>query len=58
MFPKIVLLAGVAIGFYYFASPYQNCMRDLSYRIGKPYGNDRSVSKARVIEYCSQATDW
>ena len=40
----LVLLVG--IGFYYFFSPYQNCLREF-----------RGFESSR-IEVCSERTDW
>ena len=41
----VILLVGV--GFYYFFSPYQNCLRN------EPYS-----SELRTIEWCGENTDW
>ena len=41
----VILLVGV--GFYYFFSPYQNCLRELE--------NLREVNQ---IEICSDRTSW
>ena len=41
----VVVIAAIAIGFYYFASPYEKCMK-------------RVDQNPKADYFCSQRTNW
>ena len=55
-----IIIAATGAGFYYYVSPYENCMRDRADLIGskKNSYNDEKFTKAEMIFMCSKITDW
>ena len=49
----VLVMAVIAIGLYYIASPYENCKREVHSGYGPPHGwGGQKTQKYRAMETC------